>query len=108
MNTYCALCPFGLTCQRFGTVWDAGNDVGMMNYIFLYIIICSPYFVIFSLGNFGLTGTQHLVSELMHSSLPGAPNSNAERQATWFAVCAWSARAMDHISEVFRPISSML
>ena len=34
-------------------VWDAGNDVGMINYIFLYIIVCFACFVIFSLGCFG-------------------------------------------------------
>ena len=36
-------------------VWDAGNDVGMMNYIFLYIIICSVHFIIFSLGVLGVS-----------------------------------------------------
>ena len=34
----CGFCPFGLTCQRFGMIWDAGNNVGLINYIFLYII----------------------------------------------------------------------
>ena len=31
----CALCPFGLTCQQFGMVWDAGDMVGWANDIFL-------------------------------------------------------------------------
>ena len=46
----CALCPLELTYQRFGMAWDAWNDVGMMNYIFLYINVCSAYFVIFHWG----------------------------------------------------------
>ena len=25
----CALCPFGLTCQRFGMIWEAENEVGL-------------------------------------------------------------------------------
>ena len=51
----CALCPFGLTYQRFGMVWDTRNDVGMMNYIFLYINVCSAYFVVLSLGCLGVS-----------------------------------------------------
>ena len=47
----CALCPFGLTCKRFGMVWDARNVVGLMNDIFLYNIVCSVNFIIFSLGS---------------------------------------------------------
>ena len=40
----CALCPFGLTCQWFGMVWDAGNDVGLNKLLFLYIIVCFAHF----------------------------------------------------------------
>ena len=49
----CALCPFGSTCQRFGMVWDARNVVGLMNYIFLYNVVCSVYFIIFHFGDIG-------------------------------------------------------
>ena len=41
LGACCALCPFGLTCQRFGMVWDGENGVGLNKSFFLYIIICS-------------------------------------------------------------------
>ena len=31
----CALCPFGLTCQRFDMVWDARDLVGLNKLHFL-------------------------------------------------------------------------
>ena len=31
---YCALCPFGSTCQWFGMVWDAWDLVELINCIF--------------------------------------------------------------------------
>ena len=52
----CALCPFGLTCQRFGMVWDGENAVGLNKLLFLYINVCFVHFVIiFSLGTLGVS-----------------------------------------------------
>ena len=35
----CALCPFGLTCQLFGMVWDAGDLVAMEKLHFPSILL---------------------------------------------------------------------
>ena len=47
-----ALCPFGLSCQRFGMVWDAGNDVGLnkLHFPVYYCFLCP-----FSLGHLGVS-----------------------------------------------------
>ena len=37
----CVLCPFGLTCQRFGMVWDAGDLVRMDKLHFPSILLFS-------------------------------------------------------------------
>ena len=52
----CALCPFRLTCQRFGMVWDDENAVDMMTKHFpvLYCLLCH-FCNIFSLGTFGVS-----------------------------------------------------
>ena len=81
-------------------VSNAGNVVGLMNYISLYNIVALSNFVIFSLGSLAsptmalswgmlhrLARAQHLVSEPACSSLAGALGSSVERQATRFVVC---------------------
>ena len=42
LDQCCALCLFGLTCQRFGMVWDARDLVGMHKFHFLvyYCLLC--------------------------------------------------------------------
>ena len=39
---YCALCPFELTCQRFGKVRDAGDLVGLNKLHFTCILMFVP------------------------------------------------------------------
>ena len=51
-----ALCPFGLTCQRFGMVWDGENEVGLNKLLFLYnMFALSNSVIIFSLGTLGVS-----------------------------------------------------
>ena len=41
----CALCHFGLTCQRFGMVWDIWDLVGMDKLHFPYILLFALEFL---------------------------------------------------------------
>ena len=77
----CALCPFGLTYQRFGMVWDAKDLVGWNKLHFLVYYCLLFLFCNLFIGEFGVSHYGPILGVLHHSA--GAQHQPSVPSKCW-------------------------